>query len=98
MYPPPTILNIITHMADDSSPTQTAIELPVTIEQTTVSALPIDKIQIHVPSHMNNYTTNLKYLATIYQEKLQEILQGRLPKTDLDKINEIVRKKIADSL
>ena len=67
-------------------------------QQPPTTELSKEPLKIHIPRHMNAYTTNLKYLANLYQEKLIEVLKGKLSQTDLDKINEIVAKIIADSL
>ena len=67
-------------------------------QQPPTTELSKEPLKIHIPRHMNAYTTNLKYLANLYQEKLLEILRGKLTQADLDKINQTIDKIIADSL
>ena len=76
-----------------------AAESVAALEQQPATAdLSTQPIHIHIPHNMKHFNTNLKYLANLYQEKLLEILRGKLTQADLDKINQIIDKIIADSL
>ena len=68
------------------------------VQQPATADLSTEPIHIHIPRNMKDFNTNLKYLANLYQEKLLEILRGKLTQADLDKINQIIDKIIADSL
>lgn len=69
-----------------------AQKAPKVIDEAT--ELPNTPIKIHIPKTLKQYTTNLKYLAALYQEILLDTCRGKVSERELEIIEKISNELI----
>ena len=65
------------------------MNIPIAMAESEKPPLDDMPIVIRVPSNISKFTTNLKVLGYIYQEKLIHSLRGKLPDEKLQSIEKL---------